>query len=180
MKNLDPDDINRLPAVAIEDAGLLPSLPAVYFVIANERILYIGKALNLQQRWKNHHRWGEIFALGVAARLHWLEFNDALLIQLLEQCFINYFDPPMNNTPVVEHKNNLLKPITQEQAVSILGTPVATFYRYCKDLKIKNKQIISESDLTRLQDMRRLYQEGYNRDAVLSLLGVKSIGLSDL
>jgi excinuclease UvrABC nuclease subunit len=45
-----------LPSIGIEQRTKLPDLSAVYFVIFGDEIIYIGKSVNLYQRWLAHHR----------------------------------------------------------------------------------------------------------------------------
>lgn len=39
----------------ITNLDQLPSIPAIYRVWHGDRIVYVGQAKNLKQRWKSHH-----------------------------------------------------------------------------------------------------------------------------
>jgi excinuclease UvrABC nuclease subunit len=46
-----------MSSVELDNLNQLPDCSAIYFAIDSQnRILYIGQAVNLLTRWKNHHR----------------------------------------------------------------------------------------------------------------------------
>src|SRR5690242_16310932 len=49
-------DLATLPFVLFKDRYRLPDTSAVYFVVNESQILYIGKARSLLRRWRTHHR----------------------------------------------------------------------------------------------------------------------------
>ncbi len=51
------EDILVLPYAKFKDRRFLPDVTVVYFALDEfNRILYIGKALDLRERWSNHHK----------------------------------------------------------------------------------------------------------------------------
>ena len=44
-----------LPSLSLAERKNLPDCAAIYFVMEGDRILYIGKSINLAQRWANHN-----------------------------------------------------------------------------------------------------------------------------
>jgi len=50
-------DLSKLPYLSLSQRNSLPECPAVYFAVdSKNRVLYVGKAINLLARWKDHHR----------------------------------------------------------------------------------------------------------------------------
>lgn len=50
-------DLSKLPSLDLSQRNILPVCPAVYFAVdSKNRVLYVGKAINLLARWKDHHR----------------------------------------------------------------------------------------------------------------------------
>ncbi len=84
-----------LPSLPLGERSQLPNLPAIYFVLNGESVLYIGRTVNLSQRWVSHHRYEEISQLKLA-KIAWLECSDPALLNEIEQALISYFLPPLN------------------------------------------------------------------------------------
>ncbi|MDZ8135795.1 MAG: GIY-YIG nuclease family protein [Nostoc sp. DedQUE04] len=54
---INPQTINPffLPSVTLEKRSQLPVTSGIYFVIdIQNKVRYIGKAINLRERWRNH------------------------------------------------------------------------------------------------------------------------------
>lgn len=101
---IDVEQINPflLPSVAIEDRNSLPEIPAIYFAISKEdEILYIGRAVLLQKRWKLHHRVKQLESLN-GVKISWLECNDLVDRELksLEEACIRHFNPTLNQATI--------------------------------------------------------------------------------
>ena len=53
--------LDNLPAVKLLAKEKLPDTAGIYFVVDNkDRLLYIGKAQNINKRWVNHHRYHQL------------------------------------------------------------------------------------------------------------------------
>ncbi|GGA36932.1 GIY-YIG nuclease family protein [Okeania sp. KiyG1] len=92
----------QLPSVSLPDRKQLPTCSAIYFAIdASDRILYIGKALNLAARWKSHHRFYKLEEIDKESpvRLAWKAWNKDDLAEA-EKRLIRIFQPLLNNTKV--------------------------------------------------------------------------------
>lgn len=96
---IDLQDVSplALPSVALSDRALLPHIRAVYFVISNDEVVYIGKAACLVTRWKAHHRLSQLGMLE-DVRIAWLACQEMMNDELLqaEQTCILYFKPRLN------------------------------------------------------------------------------------
>jgi predicted GIY-YIG superfamily endonuclease len=96
--------LQALPCIPLEFRDALPETNGLYFAIALDYatpLLYVGKAKNLRERWKNHHRIKDlqlIAATGVSVNLAWLEFtaSDEILCQQ-ENLLVRKFRPPLND-----------------------------------------------------------------------------------
>jgi hypothetical protein len=53
--------MSGMPSFKMTDRSKLPELEAIYLVWTNERLLYIGQAVNLKKRFKQHHRLADFF-----------------------------------------------------------------------------------------------------------------------
>jgi len=98
--------INTSPLVMdglrLEYRDKLPCAPAIYFVVSSRTgLLYIGKADNLRNRWRSHHRL-EQFEAYRDARICWIVFPNISSANLvdLEREYIDYFKPGLNYSPV--------------------------------------------------------------------------------
>ncbi len=90
-----------LPSLPLRENRNLPECPAVYFVLDSEnKILYIGKASNLAQRWSSHHRWSQLVQMGDGIRITWLECSELALLPEIESALIKHFSPTLNRTSV--------------------------------------------------------------------------------
>jgi len=91
-------DFSTLPSLPLASRSGLPTCPAVYFVMEGDRILYIGRTGNLQQRWSSHHRWQQLKGIE-SVRLAWLECTQPELLSTIEEALIEQFCPPLNGSP---------------------------------------------------------------------------------
>jgi excinuclease UvrABC nuclease subunit len=87
-----------LPSLPLGERSRLPKCSAIYFVMRGEHVLYIGKTINLAQRWVAHHRWGQVAKLD-AIKIAWLECNDENLLAQTEVALIKLFAPELNEIP---------------------------------------------------------------------------------
>jgi hypothetical protein len=93
--NPAPVDPLALPSLPLTDRSQLPVCPAVYFALDGDRVLYIGRSVNLQQRWITHHRYSQLKGLN-NVRIAWLECSDPSLLPEIEAALIEYFQPSLN------------------------------------------------------------------------------------
>lgn len=112
MRHLTLDQVFNFPQLSIITAELmLPPSPGLYFVLEhtpNRQIIYIGKANNLQQRWRNHHRTKDLLmleAVGVELTLAYtpgvVSYSESMLYAD-ESFLIQKFKPLLNgwSTPI--------------------------------------------------------------------------------
>jgi excinuclease UvrABC nuclease subunit len=94
---MNPTVINplALPSLPLANRSTLPSCPAVYFVLEGDRVLYIGRSRNLQQRWIAHHRYSQLQGFN-NVRIAWLECSEPSLLPEIETALIEYFQPSLN------------------------------------------------------------------------------------
>jgi len=91
-----------LPSKPLSLRSKLPSCPAIYFVISDsDEILYIGKSINLANRWVQHHRFKQL-SLYPNARIAWLQSNEVELLFEIESSLIESFNPLLNRSRVPE------------------------------------------------------------------------------
>ena len=85
----------------LAERSRLPSCPAIYFVLADDNILYIGQTVNLTQRWAVHHTRNYLQSLSSNVRVAWLECQDKKLLRKVEAALIDQFEPELNGNPQI-------------------------------------------------------------------------------
>jgi len=88
-----------LPCVDLDDKTALPRKPGLYFVIDGQRLLYIGRSKDLNQRWKGHHRYKQIKQMARFPQIAYLDCDDESLLWT-EREIISRFKPLLNDTSV--------------------------------------------------------------------------------
>lgn len=110
----------ELPSRPLSLRNKLPNCPAIYFVISeSDEILYIGKSINLANRWVQHHRFNQV-SLYPNARIAWLQTNEIELLEQIESSLIESFKPELNRSKVPEPgKISTLKQPAREKTYKI-------------------------------------------------------------
>lgn len=102
LKNLK---LPELPSVYLLDKNNLPNCAAVYFVSDDRgEVLYIGRTVNLFERWREHHRFKQLRRFNRKHRISisWMTCsNDVDALSNLENKFIELYKPPLNWSKVV-------------------------------------------------------------------------------
>ncbi len=88
-----------LPSLPLEERKRLPGTAAIYFVLSDDTVLYVGKATNLYQRWDAHHRLKQLNEHG-GCRIAWMTVDDAGLLDEMERACIAHFEPVLNREAV--------------------------------------------------------------------------------
>jgi len=98
-------NILELPSLSLLDKDRLPDCAAIYFVSdSKNQIIYIGRTVNLVERWKAHHRFNQLkrFNRKNPLNISWLTCsNDIETLSNLENEFIKLYKPPLNWSKVV-------------------------------------------------------------------------------
>jgi hypothetical protein len=97
-------NFTELPKVSLADKSKLPKVSGIYFVInQNQEFLYIGRAINLLFRWRDHHRFNQLCDLSMNQNIniYWWECSpeENILISA-EQYYIKKYKPLLNSTIV--------------------------------------------------------------------------------
>lgn len=122
MINPDSLDLSELPAVSLTCRSSLPSMPCIYFAIDSlGAVQYIGKTVNAQQRWTQHHRYKQLKEIG-GVRIAYLLIESDLLTKV-ESALIAWFKPPLNDSPIIGNRK-----------ISVYLEPelLEWFQEYCK------------------------------------------------
>lgn len=100
VSNIDPF---ILPAVTLPDREKLPQISGLYFVLDSEKVLYIGRSIDIKTRWasQNHHRLKQLLNRKTESILiAWLKIDDADMLPVIEKEAIDRFSPLLNDSPV--------------------------------------------------------------------------------
>lgn len=98
MNVITPKSLNlsTLPSLPLAERRHLPASPGIYFAIDSLGVVqYIGRSVNICQRWQNHHRCSVLDAIG-NVNIAWIEVSKPSLLDEIEQALIEYFNPPLN------------------------------------------------------------------------------------
>lgn len=98
-------ELSKLLSVYLLEKDSLPSCAAIYFVSnSSGQVLYIGRTVNLVERWREHHRFNQLKRLNQKdhVRISWLTCpNDINTLSRLENELIALHKPVLNRTKVV-------------------------------------------------------------------------------
>jgi predicted GIY-YIG superfamily endonuclease len=136
--NLKSLNISDLPWLPLEEKSAFPNQPAIYFCIDNnDGVQYIGRSVNLKQRWSQHHRYERLKRTG-SIKIAYLIVHDVNCLIELEKEAIKIFNPILNNTKeacrskTISKQKSYIKNILGE----ILQDKNITPYKFWKSLKI--------------------------------------------
>lgn len=79
-----------------ENKSLLPKIPAIYFVLEGEEIIYIGQTKDLCHRWQSHHLLKEFKELSSNISIAWLQCENIKLLRPIESSLIEAIKPRFN------------------------------------------------------------------------------------
>lgn len=169
------EDVFRLPSVEFSQKSQLPENSGVYFLVANQQILYLGKAINLRGRWRSHHRKHEANVLvtaGLKVKIHYLlissqEPSNHQQLLHVEQQLIKQFKPPLNDSP-------LLGIIGDNQAQNPLLTALLTTLDEHSEKvmeMVKDSVLLLDKGFTP-KDIIRAYWMNGDRNPIARLLDV--------
>jgi hypothetical protein len=98
MTTINPAEINplELPSILLKDRCKLPRISAVYFLLSEDKIQYIGQTVNLKNRWAGHHHMYSQFQLDLNAKIAWLEISSRDFLLEAEDSLIKWFNPLFN------------------------------------------------------------------------------------
>lgn len=94
----------KLPHVSLTELYELPEVSAIYYVVVNETVLYVGQATNLKDRWRSHHRTLQLMTFiyaGILVDIYWRECEKSALNEE-ESKDIETFTPRLNRSPVLK------------------------------------------------------------------------------
>jgi len=146
-----------LPRVALSDKNTLPSISAVYFVLDEDRILYVGKSVNLSSRWANHHRYHQIKQVSFSPVISWLECPSVVAEKLERECIATFY-PELNG---LQQKH--------------LGTQLNVFVR--RDTFDALEILASKASMSKESLVRRLAEEAVKAAKEQGVLGVVPKGV---
>ena len=88
-----------LPSLPLLQRRSLPDSPALYFVLDNDQVLYVGRATSLLKRWINHYRSTDLEKFR-NVKIAGLKCSDLNHLLRIERTLIQAFKPPLNKTQV--------------------------------------------------------------------------------
>lgn len=187
MLNFTWENISQLPQLPLKYKNFLPEDSGLYFVTMNDdtepKIIYIGRAVNLNVRWRTHHRQVEmdfLASMGYEVSIRWLVLAATFsFLAQAETSAIRAFQPLLNNRKalrkVVEQLD--LSPSGSAQPQSHFTYPEA-FYTPSPPPKVKEPITeIKESSAEIKERILQLQAKGYGKGKIiLELWGVSKGG----
>ena len=141
----DPASVNvsALPWLPLDAKSAFPRQACIYFAIDSQgSVQYIGRTIDSQQRWRNHHRYGELDAIG-DIRIAYL-FMDADLLPSVEKALVKCFAPPLNR---VKYQELFKRERSKINGSSSRGSRIRVVYEYdAEDLPAWLEGAIAQSD----------------------------------
>ncbi len=95
---INPSDIklDTLPWLPLEEKAAFPKRSAIYFAIDSlGTVQYIGRAVNMYNRWGNHHKYHQLTAID-NIKIAYLLIDTPQLLPEIENALIEYFQPLLN------------------------------------------------------------------------------------
>lgn len=89
--------VNEGNCLDFESKSLLPKVPAIYFVLEDDEIIYIGQTRSLVDRWRRHHILDKLSDLTGQISIAWLQCNDVSLLKTIESILIGSIQPRLNH-----------------------------------------------------------------------------------
>jgi excinuclease UvrABC nuclease subunit len=87
--------LSLLPSRSYSQKRKLPMISAVYIIICEYDIVYIGKSLNLFMRFRAHDKVHNLLELYGDFEIAWIECEADRLVEL-EKRLVSHFKPPLN------------------------------------------------------------------------------------
>jgi len=144
----------ELPSLPLDERKRLPDMAAIYFVLADDTVLYIGQSISLRQRWLAHHRLAQLNARG-GCRIAWLTVDDASLLDELERACIAYFNPVLNGEELPDWAQRGDVRI----ALSVSPELAEEFKEAAKDRGLPVSVLIKAWGVERLREWQREHRE---------------------
>lgn len=89
-------NLSALPSLPLASRKQLPAVAGIYFAVDSlGAVQYIGRSVNLRQRWLGHHRQSALEVIG-NVNIAWLEVSELSLLAETEYEMIKYFKPSLN------------------------------------------------------------------------------------
>ncbi|MGL6342783.1 MAG: GIY-YIG nuclease family protein [Waterburya sp.] len=101
-----------LECVELQNKELLPDYSGIYYVIDRQHLIwYIGRSVNLQQRWNSvenpHHRYHQLLTIATQKNTEFFIYysqEQKNKLNKLERAHISKYQPCLNYTPVLKNK----------------------------------------------------------------------------
>ena len=157
MINPETLDLTSLPWLPLEEKSAFPKKSAIYFAIDSlGTIQYIGRSLDVHQRWLNHHKYKTLNDIG-NIKIAYLFIDAVELLPEIEAALIDWFNPPLNISHRYKTKAN------QD------GVKVICYLKDLMDEKGINRLELSEKTGLAPTTIGRLYRNQASRFDVSTL-----------
>lgn len=100
-------NLSNLPSLPLNKKRELPVLEAIYFCVTGQEILYIGQSKNVNQRWRNHHKYYELVTRE-GVEIYWFEctgikqrlMGERFSFREASPTLIEHYKPVFNSSPI--------------------------------------------------------------------------------
>lgn len=165
------DGVEAAGSVEISKKMKLPALSAVYFVVKEGKVVYVGKSNNICSRWKTHDRVNDFILIG-GASLYWLKTSEKDLGRV-ESKYIELLTPNFNRKGVaVSYKVDGKDGLHTNKCAFLardLGVSMKDFFKPVRGAGASVERRKSDSFLLSLQKIEGLSSHwGINPEEFLS------------
>lgn len=167
LKNTSVEDITGLPHTSYLDKNTLPSIPAIYFLVVNNFIVYIGKTFDLNNRWRIHHLSQYIHSFLFATKIieqtscniYYIDYSDKTQDDLVfgEGLMIRLFNPPLNYV-MGEAKQPILSSVTTRTPSRQMKEKKHLIEEAEANTKEKNEEFIFRLERLSSRQVRKIIQ----------------------
>jgi DNA-binding Xre family transcriptional regulator len=151
MTAILPESINLslLPSVPLAERSQLPAIPCIYFAINSlGNVQYIGRSVNLKQRWVAHHRTRKLKTVD-GVRIAYLTIDSVELLPEIEKALIEWFTPPLNKESLLANAKSVKaqsetsisgkRTSMRNKIKAFLNTKGITAYKFRQDVGIAQR-----------------------------------------
>ncbi|MDJ0718209.1 MAG: GIY-YIG nuclease family protein [Prochloraceae cyanobacterium] len=142
------------PVTLFEDLNKLPEVPAIYFVFASNRLLYIGRANNLRKKWDKHHRL-EQFSLMRDVKIAWFKYEPNINL-LIEASLIELLDAPNCSEELLEEFPGVINIVDRQLLEAVRER--------CEQEKISQTEFMVKAIKTALA--MKVHEEAFSSDVL--------------
>lgn len=158
--------LSELPNIPLIDKRHLPSCQCVYLACQGDHVLYVGQAVNLANRWKQHHHYLALKSMEDVC-IAWVEISDSSLLLEIELALIEWFKPVLNKSINASSKRTSMYVKREKVDSMVVTVKVDAENLHQRIQKIRKERGLSQERLAFLSGMTignlQKIEQGYSK-----------------